>query len=368
MAAKRKIKRIRFEEPSVDNWETLSEPDRVSAVQGFSEVYREMFGNTKLRVCYYKWVDANVEKQDRAAAKAGAPIVTHLLGSYARMEQQGYLTEYYHNALVTKTLDVIEHGRKILAEKGATEKPKGYKPTIQEAIAEQTGWIIGEVEGEVDDFLTAGCKKSKYSLYKFLEGKQVKGPHTKRIQNVLAAILKEVKDLVAGDDEQLNEGYSFLTKPQQKKYRAFVQQLVDDAEAWGNVRKAARKPRSKKVKTASQQAVGVKYMERDDENDLTSVAPSKLVNASQVWLYDTVNRFLYRYDSPGGMSLKGSTMKDWSEKTSVKKKIRKPEVVLPELMKGGKVKLRKLMDEIKAKPGKVTGRINKNMVIVKVVS
>jgi len=36
-------------------------------------------------------------------------------------------------------------------------------------------------------------------------------------------------------------------------------------------------------------------------------------------------------------------------------------------MKGGKVKLRKLMDMIKAKETKVTGRINADMVIVRIV-
>ena len=48
-------------------------------------------------------------------------------------------------------------------------------------------------------------------------------------------------------------------------------------------------------------------------------------------------------------------------------KIRKPDVILPEVLNGGKVKLRKLMDTIAAKETKVTGRINKDMIILRVI-
>jgi len=37
------------------------------------------------------------------------------------------------------------------------------------------------------------------------------------------------------------------------------------------------------------------------------------------------------------------------------------------LMKGGKIILRKLMDEIDTKPGQLTGRVNKDTLIVRVV-
>ena len=58
--------------------------------------------------------------------------------------------------------------------------------------------------------------------------------------------------LVSGKDDQLNEGYSFLSNSQQKKYRDFVQGMVDDAEAWGNVRKSTRKPRTRKIRSVEQ--------------------------------------------------------------------------------------------------------------------
>ena len=68
-----------------------------------------------------------------------------------------------------------------------------------------------------------------------------------------------------------------------------------------------------------------------------------------------------------GMTIKGTTLQEFDVATSFKKKIRKPDAILPEVLNAGKVKLRKLMDTIAAKEGKVTGRINKDMIILRVI-
>ena len=106
---------------------------------------------------------------------------------------------------------------------------------------------------------------------------------------------------------------------------------------------------------------------RDDEYKIVSVPPEKIIDATQVWIFNTKDRFLYKYTSTGGLLVKGTTLQEFDEANSFKKKIRKPDVILPEVLNGGKVKLRKLMDTIAAKEGKVTGRINKDMIILRVI-
>ena len=120
------------------------------------------------------------------------------------------------------------------------------------------------------------------------------------------------------------------------------------------------RPRAPKV-------AGVKFLQAHRILGLESVSPTKLIDATQVWLYHVPTRFLYRYDCKAGVVIKGSTIKGY-DATSTRKKIRKPEKILPDVIAGGKVKLRKLMDSIRAKDGKVTGRINKDMIILRVVS
>ena len=372
------VKRLRFEEPSSDEWGTLSEKERDVLIFKWVEYYREHYGKSQLRKFFLDWVDDNVKQNKMDAVKAGMPLVTPFEGSWARIMSRGYSTktivDYFHNKTIPR---IVEYGERILAEKKLRQEllsnkvDKGkevYRPSIQERISDQTRLLLAEVECEVDTFLANDCKKSKFDLYKFLQKNEVKGPHTKKIQEYLNDILDELVELLAGKDDQLNEGYSFLTKTQKTKYCDFTRKLVSDAEAWGNVLKSKRKPRTKKIRSLKTKTAKVKYKERDDQYKIASVSPTNIVDAAQVWLFSTKDRFLYRYISNSGIVVKGTTMYDWDASQSFKKKIRKPETVLPDVINGGKIKLRKLMDDIHAKEGKVTGRINKDMIILRVVS
>ena len=57
----------------------------------------------------------------------------------------------------------------------------------------------------------------------------------------------------------------------------------------------------------------------------------------------------------------------FDEKTSVTKKIRKPDLVLKEVVGGGKISLRKLMDTIKCVPKTATGRINSDTILLRAI-
>ena len=70
---------------------------------------------------------------------------------------------------------------------------------------------------------------------------------------------------------------------------------------------------------------------------------------------------------PAGLSVKGSTLTGFDEKTSIVKTLRKPTEQLNKLKDGGKVTLRKFMDDIKCKAKTATGRINKETVLVRIV-
>ena len=52
--------------------------------------------------------------------------------------------------------------------------------------------------------------------------------------------------------------------------------------------------------------------------------------------------------------------------TMVQKKLRKPEQLLPDVLNGGKVFLRNVMDSIRAVDSKLTGRINADTILLKV--
>jgi hypothetical protein len=75
---------------------------------------------------------------------------------------------------------------------------------------------------------------------------------------------------------------------------------------------------------------------------------------------------VYVSNSPHGFSVKGCTILNYDEATSLAKKIRKPEEIISKVMTVGKVALRKILPDIKAKEQKLTGRINKDTILLKV--
>ena len=322
--------------------------------------------STNILRSYFIEYAKNIDPAIVPAVKAAQLWVSPAWGSVARMLSRGLVDEDWKQRTDGRVIEIVQKGNEILAEKGA-DKPKNvYVPNIQERIRAVAGALIGEIEFEVDEFLVDGCK-SMFNLFKWLQKKEVKGAHASRIKNYYAGVLSELDDVLNGNDDDLAEGYSFLTKPKLKKYRKFIDELVNDAETFGSLAKANRKPRKKKVRSVRDVTSKVKYKVKDDDYKIVSVDPTNLMDASQVWLFNTKDRFLHKYTSTRGMVVKGTTLYDWDETASFKKKIRKPEKVLPDVVSGGKVKLRKLMDGIRAKESKVTGRIGKDIVIVRVV-
>jgi hypothetical protein len=67
------------------------------------------------------------------------------------------------------------------------------------------------------------------------------------------------------------------------------------------------------------------------------------------------------------MTVKGSTLQNWTPEKSKQKTLRKPDEQLKDLLASGKVKLRTFIDSIKSKEQEVNGRINIETIILKVV-
>jgi hypothetical protein len=132
--------------------------------------------------------------------------------------------------------------------------------------------------------------------------------------------------------------------------------------------KPVRKARKKKEKPASVLVAKVSYLAEDPETKLKSVHPEKIIGAKQVWVYNAKTRTLGVYHSTDarGFSVKGSTLQNFNEETSVAKKLRKPEQTIKDLMAAGKVKLRQLLLGLTTKESQLTGRLNSDTIIARV--
>lgn len=238
---------------------------------------------------------------------------------------------------------------------------------IQRRIADKAGEMIGEIEGEIDTFILEG--KNSFDMKSWLMQKEIKGPIAQRIADFYRPLYSELFDAYNNKDEQLKEGYSHFKKPRLKAYMEFVRDIVGACEARQEAVKAIRKPRKKKSKTPQQLVSKLKFKDKDETYKLTSVKPEGIVSSNQLWLFNTKNRNLLVYNAmgPAGLNIKGSSITGYDEKTSIIKVLRKPENHLPNVVDGGKITLKKVMENIKGKSKPVNGRMNADMIILRII-
>ena len=237
--------------------------------------------------------------------------------------------------------------------------------SIQERIANRANDLIADLEVLLDAYYRNG---RQFKMADWIIKNNVKPQIAQRIAAYYKPLYSEAFDALNGNDEQLKEGYSHYKKAQLKAYVEFLRSIVSCAETTATIVKA-RKPRKKKEKPVSVIVSKLKYKAKDDEHKLVSVDPKQIVGCNQLWVFNTKYRTLAVYNAmgPAGLNVKGSTVIGFDEKTSIVKKLRKPTEQLNKLMQGGKIILRKYMDEVKCKPKEATGRINNETVLLRII-
>ena len=150
---------------------------------------------------------------------------------------------------------------------------------------------------------------------------------------------------------------------------AFYNQLVADAERYGDNTKKARSPRKKKAPSAEKLLKFFTYQKESNEYKLQSIDPSTIIGAQELWTFDTKYNKLsvFRARGPAGLTIKRTAIDGYDVDSSVSKRIgRKTDEILKKVLSGGKIILRKLMEDISSDTIALSDRINNNIVLLKV--
>lgn len=241
-------------------------------------------------------------------------------------------------------------------------------PSIQDRIAMKTSEIIGEIEGEVDNAFKNVA--SDFKTFDFLTAKLFAQSQVSKVRDHFQKQMDELADFVTGKDKQLVEGYSHLKKEDLKRVNQFYTDLMADLDSYSQVKKAVRKARAPKAVNKTKLVSRVKYAAEDKALKLVSVNPVEIIGATEVWVYYTKARKLGRYvadDHAGSMGIKGTSIVGFDTAKSVSKTLRKPADTLKEFAKTGKVGLRTFLGNIKAVEARLNGRLNADVIILKVV-
>jgi hypothetical protein len=247
------------------------------------------------------------------------------------------------------------------------EKPKAYTPTIQDRLNEKTSETIGELEGHYDEFI----KNPNYNFkpYDYLVTNNVPQSQLSKYEAVYQARFDELRQAYEKTEEQIAEGYSHYKAADFKRIMSFIDQILNDIIQYRGVKKATKKVRAPKSVSKEKVVSKLKYAKEDKVLRLVSINPADIIDAQELWVYNTKTRKLGKYiaDSlKGPLNVKGTGIIGFDEHKSTSKTLRKPDEKLKEFARATKVELRKFLENIKATETKLNGRINVDTVLLRV--
>ena len=245
-----------------------------------------------------------------------------------------------------------------------------YTPSIQERVRDASMLMTEEIETAIESFQTdpEAFDPKAFKILNVLKAKQAKAAHARIIREFYTRNLEELIEAASTKDEQLKEAYSHLTKVQLRKITAFYQEIVSACEMLAQEAKVNRKPKAKKAVPAEKIVAKLKYKKADEPLKLVSINPADILGAKELWTYNTKSRKLGKYIASefADLGVKGTSIINFDENKSIQKTLRKPIDQLKEFKAAGKVALRKFLDDINAVDTKMNGRINDEIMLLKV--
>ena len=254
-------------------------------------------------------------------------------------------------------------------DENATVEDKKPQRSVQDYMRDKAATIGGYVEQVIDDFVEGEYKNpEKFSVMEQLRIHEAPAQAIDIIRNPLQFMLEEIQEVQEGKCDQLKEGYSHLGKIQVRNFIKFLEQSVADCDNYIQLKKATRKPRAIKKKTPAQLVKTFKYCKEFAELNLKSESPTKLVDASEAWLYNTKTRKLIHVvadEYSKVFTVKGSSIVGLDTAKTVMKTLRKPAEQLKQITGVGKPAARKNFNDFKATDIKFNGRGNEHIIILK---
>jgi hypothetical protein len=316
------------------------------------------------------WLQKNSKlsiEEVKAFNRAGDRLLPMTVCSLIMAHRKGMPFRGRHiEFIIDSVMDVISKAEPEEIQVVATAEQVYHRPTIQDRLAERTSEIIGELEGIFDDVATG--VKNPTRLYDFLVANNVVQSQLGKYEDLYRARKAELELAQSKTDAQVTEGYRHLKAADFKRITGWIDDLLAAVEQYRGVKKATKKARVKKAPSKEKVISKLKYCKTDAVLKLVSINPADIVGASELWVYNIKSRKLGKYVAAAYQTLtvKGTSLVNFDTDKSVCKTLRKPDEKLKEFAKSGKIQLRKFLDDVKATESKMNGRMNADIVLLKV--
>ena len=292
-------------------------------------------------------------------------------GWFARCLSRGAIVPV-HNVVNfgEPTKDFIARLDKIVQERGLENVVVDTSNviSIQERVTAKADYFIMELEAKFDEFWHKNSNED-FDPYTWMVENEVKPMHASKIGEYFRQRAKDWVIMIEArkTDEYVKESYP-RTHKEYLHGANLLLLFATDAEKLAANKNAARKPRKKKPISFEKKVKGLRFKKEDTDNKLVSIDPVRIMGAQKLWVYNVKTRKLgvYVARDDAGLSVKGSAIENYKYGESVSKTLRKPNDVLPRVLDGGKIVLRKVMSEINSKAVELNGRVNKDTILLRV--
>jgi len=324
----------------------------------------------------HKYLQTFCTKHNIAYTETKIKSRPNTLGYVCRMLMRGAVLSHNASVWLQEAIQKMEQDTTLPAIntlKGDTsDRPKPVKVKAANTSSQaQLSACLGALDQAVDEYILSDCKRSQSPLT-IIQKHELTRDQIPAIINKFKQMRDEYRIVLAGTDAQLVEGYSNFTVPEIMKLESYTDQIISDALLTIREVIQQKAPRKKKIKTPEQLTKKLKYHtepEQFGEQSISSIDTKKIIGASALYVFNIKTRQLgvYIADTDEGLSVKGSSILNYTESRSVGKTLRKPTEQIPQLISAGKVVTKHFLAAIHAKEKLLTGRINKDCLLLKVL-
>ena len=291
----------------------------------------------------------------------------------------GYMPESTRGHYEKRKDEWLKRGKETIKEKErkAEDKPKKVI-SIQERMKQQVETLCGEWEYKLDCLTDKTFNLSEFKPYEdmLVYQPEIKANHAKIIKDDFQHEYQEALEVKEWKDPDIKEAYGHFDAKLRKDFVAFFEKINTACDTIIETKKTSRKARKPRARSKDSIIKKLKFQINCSELGIASIHPTEIVNANELWVYNTKTRKIGVYHAynkdprglsrPGaGLMVKGTTIQDFNPDLSVQKTLRKPKEQIENWTGKAKTKFAKSFEELKTTPIKMNGRINDSTIILK---
>ena len=289
----------------------------------------------------------------------------------------GYMPNRLLEHIEKRKEEWMKRGKKELAEKVAKAEEKKAKNviSIQDRMKMQVNDICASWEHYIDMLLDEEFSVKDFDPYKemIVYQPEIKGPHAKIIKEDFESQYQEALEVAEWKDPELKEAYSHFDAKMRKDFVELFEKINTACDTIIQTKATTRRARKPKARSKEAIVKKMKYQINDSDLGVASIHPTEVAHANELWVYNTKTRKIGVYHAinkdPRGMGrdglmVKGTTIQDFCEKTSLQKTLRKPKEQINNWTGKATTKFAKAFDDLTTTGIKMNGRMNDSTIIL----